>query len=71
MQVMNGSLVTREENSIELEDYSFQWLTLLPKLHLKNFNETENKEEPSTALYRECVHVQVSLYVSNVFLSWL
>ena len=34
MQVMNGSLVTREENSIELEDYSFQWLTLLPKLHL-------------------------------------
>ena len=43
-------------------------LALLPKLHLKNFNETENKEEPSTALYRECVHVQVSLYVSNVFL---
>ena len=56
MHVMNGCLVTREENSIELEDYSFQWLTLLPKLHLKNFNETGNKEEPCTTVYR--VYVQ-------------
>ena len=54
--VMNGCLVTREENSIELEDYSIQWLTLLPKLHPKNLNKTENEEEASNS----------SLNVSNV-----
>ena len=43
---MNSCLVTRKENSIELEDYSFQWLTLvLPKLPPKNLDKTEKEEE--------------------------
>ena len=53
--VMNSCLVTRKENSIELEDYSFQWLTLvLPKLHPKNLNKNENEEE-RTKLIFECL----------------
>ena len=41
--IMTSCLVTRKENSIEFEDYSFQWLTLLlPKLHPKNLDKTEN-----------------------------
>ena len=54
MPAMNSCLVTRKENSIELEDYSFQWLTLvLPKLHPKNWNKNENEEE-RTKLIFEC-----------------
>ena len=53
--IMNSCLVTRKENSIELEDYSFQWLTLLlPKLHPKNLNKTENEEERNKLIF-ECL----------------
>ena len=56
-RVMNSCLVTRKENSIELEDYSFQWLTLtllLPKLYPKNLNKTENEEERNKLIF-ECL----------------
>ena len=55
--VMNSCLVTRKENSIELEDYSFQWLTLtllLPKLYPKNLDKTENEEERNKLIF-ECL----------------
>ena len=55
MPAMNSCLVTRKENSIELEDYSFQWLTLvLPKLHPKNLDKTENEEERNKLIF-ECL----------------
>ena len=53
--IMNSCLVTRKENSIELEDYSIQWLTLLlPKLHPKNLDKTENEEERNKLIF-ECL----------------
>ena len=55
MPAMNSCLVTRKENSIELEDYSIQWLTLLlPKLHPKNLDKTENEEERNKLIF-ECL----------------
>ena len=52
---MTSCLVARKENSIELEDYTFQWLTLLlPKLHPKNLDKTEKEEERNKLIF-ECL----------------
>ena len=61
--IMNSCLVTRKENSIELEDYSFQWLTLLlPKLYPKNLNKTKNEEERNRLIFEWLKYVSDYLW---------